>query len=124
MNRVLLFVLPLFVACATDRSDGSVELLDRETFTEVLAQTQLIEARNNREMVVEHRTDGPMAMYYDELFTDMGVTRDRFTATYDHYAARPDELKAIYEEVLTRLTRMKDTAGGSVAQGDTLDQGR
>ncbi|MCB9193048.1 MAG: DUF4296 domain-containing protein [Flavobacteriales bacterium] len=108
MNRLLALGILVLAACTSGRNEAPSDLLDRETFIDALTQAQLIEARNNHEMVVEHRTDGPMVKYYDELFAEKGITKQQFTATYDHYTEDPKELKAIYEEVLTRLTRIKD----------------
>jgi hypothetical protein len=105
----------LFAACTS----GAVEddLLPRDRFREVLLEAQLIEARMNRELVAQPEGEVPTAKYYEELFTKEGVTKEQFQRTFDHYADRPEELKAIYEEIITELSQRKDAP---VQPSDTL----
>jgi hypothetical protein len=107
MKRGLLMLL-VCSACGGATAPPDEGLLDRERFTDVLLQAQLIEARVNHELMVDHRVGSPVAKYYDELFQKEGVSREQFERTFDHYAARPEELRAIYEEVIAELARRKD----------------
>lgn len=104
--RVLLMAV-LLAACG--RQDAAPEgLLSREKFTQVLTEAELIEARLNHEMVLEQRLDSPVKRYYAEMFAEQGVTEEEFRRTFDHYTQRPEELRAIWEDVLTELTRRKE----------------
>ncbi len=97
----------VLLACRSEPAPpGGV--LDRAKFKEVLLEAQLIEARITQEMVTEKRVDGPVLQYYDSLFAAQGITREEFTRTFDRYAARPEELKSVYEEILVDLGRRKD----------------
>ncbi len=107
--RMVLPVCAILASCS-DREAVPEGLLPRDRFKEVLLEAQLIEARRNHEMVVEQRTDSPMRQYYDSMFAARGVTEEEFSATFDHYASRPEELKAIYEEILAELEVRKDSA--------------
>jgi len=101
-----MFVLCL-VACAPQEPVPK-DLLQREQFKEILLQAQLIEARVNHELIVEHISQVPTQQYYTELFEREGVSEEQFTTTFKYYTARPEELKAIYEEIITELTFRKD----------------
>ncbi len=83
--------------------------MDREHFTTVLLEAQLIEAQVNHELVIEQLADIPTDSYYDQLFREHGTDREQFARTFAYYAARPEDLKAIYEEIITELTQRKDT---------------
>jgi hypothetical protein len=107
MKRPLSMLL-MFAACTGGPDAGTSGLIDRDRFTQLLLEAQLIEARVNHELVVEHITSIPMEQYYTELFEASNVTREDFDRTYAYYAQRPAELKAIYEEILTELARRKD----------------
>lgn len=107
MNGTRLAVIVVLLGCAGEPPPPS-GVLDRAKFKEVLLEAQLIEARVTQEMVAEKRVDAPVLQYYDSLFASEGVTRDQFKASFDHYAQRPEELKAIYEEILVDLGRRKD----------------
>lgn len=100
----------LLVLCACGAADGTTsgDALERDRFKDLLLEATLIEARINHELIVDHRSAVPSQQYYDELFKAKGVTQEQFSRSFDHYAARPKEMKAIYEEILTELSRRKD----------------
>jgi hypothetical protein len=111
MSKPLLLLLPLLwqlMACDDAPPQRPADLLDRELFTELLLEAQLIEARINHELVVEHVSDVPGQRYYEELFSSKGVTREQFERTFAWYSEQPEELKAIYEEIVDELVRRKD----------------
>lgn len=107
MKLHLFILVTLTMGCAQQQEEPE-GLLDRSTFTEILTEAQLIEARMNHEIVVEQRKQVPMGRYYDQLFERFGTDRDQFERTFHYYAARPADLKAIYEEVIAELSRRKD----------------
>lgn len=106
MRRLLplLFVLS---ACSTAEAPPD-DLLDRAKFKQVLLGAQLVEARLNQEMVIEHRTDNPVEVYYTELFNKEGITREQFERTYRFYTEHPVEMKVIYEELIVELDSLKE----------------
>lgn len=108
MKRLLplLFVL---AACSTAEAPPA-DVLERAKFKQVLLGAQLVEARLNQEMVIEHRTDNPVEVYYTELFKKEGVTREQFEHTYRFYTEHPAELKVIYEELIVELDSLKERA--------------
>ena len=102
-------VLLLAVGCRT-ADPKPVGLLDRDVFKDVLLEATLIEARMNHELIVAHQDHVPVEQYYADMFQEKGVTRAAFDASFTYYASRPEEMKAIYEEVLAELSRRKDEA--------------
>lgn len=107
MRSALLALLLSLAACSAQEASGG-DILERERFKELLLQAQLIEARANHELLVEQVMQSPTAQYYTELLKSEGVTEAQFKATFDHYTARPEELKLIYEEIITELSFRKD----------------
>jgi hypothetical protein len=59
-------------------------------------------------LIIEHSSQVPTEQYYAELFEQKGVSSEQFKATFAYYTERPEELKAIYEEIITELTMRKD----------------
>jgi len=107
MKTCVISLLIFLVACSASDAPPA-GLLERERFKEVLLEAQLIEARVNHELVVEHSSAVPTQRYYEELFEKEGVTREQFEATYHYYAARSEQLKLIYDEIVTELSVRKD----------------
>lgn len=104
------FAIILLILAGCSQPEAEPEgLLDRAKFKEVMLEAQLIEARVNHEMVIDRRTDSPVQQYYDSLFAQQNVTEEQFKKTFQYYAERPEELKVIYEEILTELTQRQDT---------------
>jgi hypothetical protein len=106
--RMALAMALLFLASCHGGDVPPSGLLERDRFKEVLLQAQLIEARVNHELIVEHISQVPTDRYYAEMFKEQGVTEEEFTKTFRYYAATPKEMKAIYEEIITELTFRKD----------------
>jgi hypothetical protein len=106
MRFLLPFVL-LLAACSNGEAPPS-DLIERDQFKQVLLRAQLVEARLNHEMVIDHRPDSPVKDYYAELFTEQGITEDQFKHTFQYYAEHPVELKAIYTEILVELDSLKE----------------
>lgn len=106
--RLLFNILMLCLVACAPQEPGPKDLLERGQFKEILLQAQLIEARVNHELIVEHISQVPTQQYYTELFEREGVSEEQFTTTFKYYTARPEELKAIYEEIITELTFRKD----------------
>ena len=116
MRALLLLCVLVISACGGEQDAArGTPPLDRETFVEVLTETYLIEARANRERVVELKVDGPIAAYYDAMFTAKGITKEQFRTTFDHYLDRPEELKAIQAEVIARLSKEQDEAANTIS---------
>lgn len=108
MRAWIFFFVLLLVACRGGGEGVSADVIARDQFRDILLEATLVEARINHELIVDHRSAVPSQQYYDELFTAKGVTQEQFSKSFDHYAARPKEMKAIYEEILTELSRRKD----------------
>ena len=103
--------LCVLLLCLAACSGGDVPpegVLERGKFKGLLLEAQLIEARRHRETVIDRRPDVPVRQYYDSLFAKEDVTADQFITTFEYYSERPEELKAIYEEILAELGERQD----------------
>ena len=108
MIRARLLPLFLLLACAQGGEAPPEGVLDRERFKEILLEAHLIEARVNHELSVQRLPEVYAERYYEDLFAEYGTTRAAFDSSYMYYASRPEELKAIHEEIITELTQRKD----------------
>jgi hypothetical protein len=108
-SRAALLLLFL-VACGEVEKPPKAPL-DRKKFEEVLMESLLIEARVKQEVTLDRRDDSPAAHYYEEMFRKEGVTREDFKATYDAYVKQPEQLKAVYQDVLNDLQQRADSTG-------------
>jgi hypothetical protein len=107
MRKALLAIAAALAACGHPEPLPK-GVLDRERFTEAMVGMTLLEARMSQEMGAMPSAAPPMARYYDDLYREQGIDSATFRRSFDHYAMRPAEMKAVYEEVVERLRRMKD----------------
>lgn len=114
---LLLFFMT--VGCGPEETVPA-DVLDRERFTEAMVGMTLLEARMSVEMSALPSAAPPMGRYYDELFRELGIDSVTFRRSFDHYAMRPAEMKAVYEEVVVRLRRMKDEWPQPAPANDTV----
>ncbi|MFZ1693348.1 MAG: DUF4296 domain-containing protein [Flavobacteriales bacterium] len=118
MKPSLILLLALLTGCNAE-APSTQGVLDRERFTEVLVGMTLLEARMSQSMLVAPANLPPMGSYYNELFVEHGTDSAAFKYSFDHYAERPEEMKAIYDEVVERLRRMKDEWPQPAVANDT-----
>lgn len=102
-------ILLLLVACAAEEQ-APRDLLDRTVFKRLLMGSQLIEARTSQEVMSTERTATTARAQYDELFAAEHVTVEEYRKTFDWYAAHPEKLKPIYEEILVDLQHAADSS--------------
>lgn len=105
---VLLLILSAW-GCSPPK-DLPEGVLDRERFTKVMTAIRLVEARINHELMVEHASSINSDRYYEEVFEEQGISEVEFKTSFAYYSERPEEMKAIYEVVLSDLSRLKDEA--------------
>ncbi|HOZ40418.1 MAG: DUF4296 domain-containing protein [Flavobacteriales bacterium] len=114
MKPLSALILSIALIACEQGSMRPPEVLAREPFTAVLCDLQLVEARINHELVVEPIGTIPSDRYAEEVFARNGVTKEEFRTSLAYYGARHEEMTAIYEDVITELTRRKDRSPTAV----------
>lgn len=107
-NGFVILVLVGFLGCSGPDQKPPADLIPRDRFVQVLADVHVIEARISHEMVVDQRTDSPAQRYYEEMYTERGITKEQYVRTYRWYTEHPDVMKALYDEVLQELGGRKE----------------
>jgi hypothetical protein len=93
-------------------------IIPAQKFALVLADAQLAEAVITQKM---SREDDPKvigATYYNQIFNKHGISKEDFQKSHAYWANRPKDMLAIYDLVITELTKME----GNKSQEATADQ--
>jgi hypothetical protein len=90
--------------CGKDVPDPPSGLIPRETFVELLAEVQLIEAVLNQNMIRNDEPRARIARYYKTTFETFKVTPQQFQETYTWYYGQPNLLLEVYDEVITVIS--------------------
>ncbi len=96
--------LLLLCGCGKDVPSPPTNLIPRDTFVELLAEVQLIEAVFNQNMIRNDEPRARLARYYKTTFEAFNVTPLQFQETYTWYYSQPDLLLEIYDEVITVIS--------------------
>lgn len=78
-------------------------MLDKETFIELHAELQLLEAAHRQRMLRGGDRDAARTAHRKRILADAGVTDSAFSATYDWWYSQPEALPGMLEEVLLKL---------------------
>lgn len=70
----------------------------------LLADIHLAEAAADNRNLNLNEINVVMAHRYEEIFQRHGITTEQFMSSYNYYLEHADQLTAIYEEVLNRLS--------------------
>ncbi|WKZ65206.1 MAG: DUF4296 domain-containing protein [Flavobacteriales bacterium] len=102
-------ILLLLLACGCRPADPvPEEVLPRERFVGIMVDMTLVEARLNQEIAMMQPATSDPDSCYAEVFAEHGIDSAAFRRSFDHYAARPEAMQAVYEAVVERLRVMKD----------------
>lgn len=96
--------LIFLLGCGKDVPEPPQDLIPRETFVELLAEVQLIEAVLNQNMIRNDEPRARIARYYKTTFATFNVTPQQFQDTYTWYYGQPELLLEIYDEVITVIS--------------------
>lgn len=103
-----LIILTVFVSCGGKQIDDRPEnLIEKEVFTEMILEMQLIEAHLNEVRVDQSIIRDSANNYFQEVFEKHGTSFEDFSNTMDYYASQPEELQGIYDKVLDILSHME-----------------
>lgn len=105
MGRLLsvLFLLNLFIACGEKLPEG---VMPKEKLPELLVQIHLMDADVSSQLLDSTRAQ--LLPKYEELFKYYNIDSTSFKNSIDYYAARPAQMKEIYDVVTTRLQEIMD----------------
>lgn len=101
--KFLIPFLCLFIGCKNPKNaEAPKDVLDKETFIEVMKDRSLIEAAIN--VNIKNVTDNTYDSVYNfNVFKDNNITQAQYDSTLKYYSSKPEEFKQIMEAVLERL---------------------
>lgn len=101
--KYAVIILIFLASCSKSERIPPADIIPRDTFVALLTDVQLLEAVSKQKMI---RTDDPgprIARYYKKTFEKFEVTEEQFLTSFKWYYEDPEDMIAIYEEVLNDL---------------------
>ena len=104
----LIFYTILLSSCGGKTVEEQPDnLIQKEIFTEMIREFQLIEAHLNQVRVNQSVIRDSANNYFQEIFEKHGTSYEDFNSTMNYYASQPKELQGIYDIVLESLSEME-----------------
>ena len=104
----LIFYTTLLSSCGGKAVEEQPDnLIQKEIFTEMILELQLIEAHLNEVRVDQSVIRDSANNYFQEIFEKHGTSFEDFHNTMNYYASQPEELQGIYDAVLESLSEME-----------------
>lgn len=116
---LILSLLLLMGSCGFFRSpekERCRRLLPRELVTDILTDMYLLEGYLSERQNYHPQTRDSADYYYAAIFDNHGISHAEFRQALDCYLLHPDEMMAIHEEILNRLTIQMTEADAELEQ--------
>lgn len=119
VNKLALLVLFLSLLISCGRKKSEV-IIPKDKLTAILTDMQLVNSyylRNYQKSLLHNDS----VNFYKSILSEYGYTGQQFDSTMKYYAGKSNDLDLIYEEVITRLSKMvQETYHTNLEENDTL----
>ena len=111
--KIFLFIsgILLILSCSDDPTKVSTKnMIERETFVNVLVDIHIMDAISNESMYFRHFAPQDSVDFYSSIFQKYNITKAEFDSTVVAYTRQPGLFKEVYDDVLLKLNVMLDEA--------------
>ena len=124
MRTILLLFTIVFIASCGDNQAEEVQpenLIPQEEFSLVMTDIQLMEATFNQKMFKEDEPLKLMAEFYTQIFAKHSISKEDFELSYHWYADHPEQMKQIYEVVITELSKQEEGINSATRDAESTE---
>lgn len=118
---VLLFTSTVLFGCVETREHRTPApegLIPKADFVALFADVQLLEAARKQKMIKGDSLDLEVANAYRQIFDKHQTFDSLFRISYLHYFSKPEEMSAIYEEVIDLLSQQESKSREEAGRGE------
>jgi len=107
----IIFISLLLTGCYNNQST-EVDIPEEDppigfdTMSDILVDMHLAQSSIKQMQVKRKDIEGRAELYHSLIFKKYGVSKEDFELSMEYYNYRSDELKLLYEEVITKLSLM------------------
>lgn len=105
----VLFVLLYVISCGKKKKEFVVPdgIIKKEEMVKVLADIHITEATINLRNVSSTNAASLNASLYKSVFVKHKISKEEFEKSYAFYSSNTELLNAVYDNVITELTKMQ-----------------
>lgn len=107
MRYFLYFILIFLFACYQGKKEKSYPLIPEDRFIQLLADYHLAQGIAGTYTFIKKTKNIKKLTITDSVIVKYGYNKAIFDSTISFYAADPDKLDALYDKVITKLSRMQ-----------------
>ncbi len=104
---IVIFVFGLFSCTAKEQKKQPVDLIGKEQFADILKDIRLLEGAYTSRYAKVDSSAFKIDSYYIKLFSDHGISRDRFLTSYAFYFDDLNLMMEIEDDVINKVTIMQ-----------------
>lgn len=107
MNKLLLYILVLFVGFSSCDNKKQNEIIKRDTLVKLLVDVHLTDGvLSTKNIYTSHKKFLP-SFYYNHIYSKYGTNAAQFDSTILYYSIHSNEFEIIYDEVVDSLNRLE-----------------
>lgn len=124
MKKVTIYILSsllLFLtACWQESPQGEKPpgLIEKENLKLLMIDLYIAESANNMRLLEKDTALPKYPELYQEILDKHNVTPKDYENSLKYYSEKPEEINAIYDDVLERITKKESELGGSSTTQD------
>ena len=99
------------ISCTSKKPTNALEsdyIIQKDSFISILADVQIIEAGLRKEAVSSEKLKQLSNQYYQFLFEQYNIDKQRFDSSLNYYKMNLDEFESLYKEVIKTLEKKKE----------------
>ena len=111
MKRIIPILFILLAGCKQKMAEVPKGYIGMDSMKVLLADMHIIDA------VAESKAQMGMSEkmlaeeYYEQMFKNHGITRQKFVESYAFYEAHPELLNMMYEDILADISKREEKVG-------------
>ena len=103
----VMLILSVNFSCNKKHTKKPDDIIDKQNMIAIMVDMNVFEAamRVNHPQTTQDSLN--VKQYYNEIFRKFKITKPQFEKSLEYYSKQPDKFGEIYDEVITRLSRMQ-----------------
>lgn len=103
MNRNIIFLLLVALACNEPKQEQPNYLLTEEKMVKLMVDMHIVETAQNLKLMGVDSTNRRYQQYFNSIFESHNVSKTAFDSSLHFYSTKTDKMNQIYDKVLEEL---------------------
>jgi hypothetical protein len=116
MRNIVFCILILFTACHSKKKEISYQIIPEDKFVKLLIEYHLAGGIANSNLFRSEFKGTNKVTLSDSVLKNLGCSKAIFDSSVSYYASEPEKYDAVYDKVITELSRMQAEVEQKIAK--------